>query len=399
MLVFLSCQQCRRRRNPAIEYWEVYFKRGLEEAGHEWVEAEEIDWAEGLVPLEKEDRATWRQGIWPRVVDRIRKLHRQRPIDLFLGYLFEAQVEPEAIADIRALGIPCVNFFCDNVREFSRPPTCFACFDLHWVPEFKALDMYRRAGLPHVFAPMPTWVAPESRTWDHPERYGATFIGSRDIQREALFADVLRRGQPIELRGPGWNGSLSAAVNHRSAPGRRFRQQFVMIRDQGIAAWARKTAYRWRTPVPDATFVQAARPAVFGSDYVAVTQQSTITLGVNRYPSFHHPFRRPDTYSRLRDIEAPMLGACYLTEWTAGLDQMYELGTEIETYRDAEELIGKVRMLEAEPARRRLLRQRGQARALAEHTVGASIATISRQLGLTAPAAGSSMSHEAPASL
>ena len=33
-----------------------------------------------------------------------------------------------------------------------------------------------------------------------------------------------------------------------------------------------------------------------------------------------------------------MLGACYLTEWTAGLEHMYELGKEIETYRTPEEL-------------------------------------------------------------
>ena len=37
-----------------------------------------------------------------------------------------------------------------------------------------------------------------------------------------------------------------------------------------------------------------------------------------------------------------MLGACYLTEWTEGLEHMYELGKEIETYRTAEELTSKL---------------------------------------------------------
>ena len=73
-------------------------------------------------------------------------------------------------------------------------------------------------------------------------------------------------------------------------------------------------------------------------EYVEITQQSMITLGVNRYPSFRYPLNKPDTYSRLRDLEAPMLGACYLTEWTEGLDDLYELGTEIETYKTAEEM-------------------------------------------------------------
>ena len=80
--------------------------------------------------------------------------------------------------------------------------------------------------------------------------------------------------------------------------------------------------------------------------------EDAITLGVNRYPSFRFPATRPDTYSRLRDIEAPMLGACYLTEWTEGLDQLYDLELEIATYRSAEDMVEKLAELGADPARR-----------------------------------------------
>ena len=40
-----------------------------------------------------------------------------------------------------------------------------------------------------------------------------------------------------------------------------------------------------------------------------------------------------------------MLGACYLTEWVPGLAQLYELGREIEVYRDVEELADKIQLL------------------------------------------------------
>lgn len=77
-----------------------------------------------------------------------------------------------------------------------------------------------------------------------------------------------------------------------------------------------------------------------------------------------------------------MMGACYLTEWTDDLAAFYEVGEEVETYRDAVELVEKVVRLRAEPARRRRLRERGQAKALAQLTVASSLARIISALGL-----------------
>ena len=77
-----------------------------------------------------------------------------------------------------------------------------------------------------------------------------------------------------------------------------------------------------------------------------------------------------------------MLGACYLTEWTEGLDTLYEPGTEIETYRDAAELAAKAQALLADPARRRRMRAAAQRRALSDHSIGRSLARITAQLGL-----------------
>jgi spore maturation protein CgeB len=77
-----------------------------------------------------------------------------------------------------------------------------------------------------------------------------------------------------------------------------------------------------------------------------------------------------------------MLGACYLTEWTDGLEHLYELGKEIETYRTAEELTGKLSELRKDAVRRRAMRQRAQRRALAEHTVGRSIERIRAHFGI-----------------
>ena len=107
-----------------------------------------------------------------------------------------------------------------------------------------------------------------------------------------------------------------------------------------------------------------------------------VTLGVNRYPSFKFPVEEPDTYSRLRDIEAPALGACYLTEWTEGIEQLYDPDKEIVVYRSADELINKAQQLIKDAGKRQQLKKNGQKRALNDHTVPKSLEKIVKFLSL-----------------
>lgn len=388
--IFLSCQQSLRKHPiPAYDFWEIYFKKGIEEAGHEWIEAASVDWAEGLACIDQESKEYWRSRTWTETISEIKRHHEEKGVDLFLSYLFPSQVDIQAVKDIQKLGIPCVNFFCDNVREFIEVPDSYHCFDLHWVPEYKALKLYGRAGLRFVHAPMPVWVDHAHRRCEHPENYGTTFIGSRDSQREVLFARALQLGAPIELRGPGWeNGStLDPVISDVRASRKTLTQtiinQFRSLNHQNASALLWKLVHKYRPRVADATFQGHVSGTVFGNDYIRVTQQSRITLGVSRYPSLRRSFSKPDSYSRLRDIEAPMMGACYLTEWTDGLDELYDLGREIETYRTAEEMVEKIGELESDAARRRTLRCQGQRRALSSHALSNTLSLMSNRLGIS----------------
>src|SRR6202042_1109419 len=96
---------------------------------------------------------------------------------------------------------------------------------------------------------------------------------------------------------------------------RRLVGQLRQVREVGISGWVRKLQGRLRKPAPLTRFSRAVRP-ISGEhkEDCEITQNSEITPGGNRSPSLRYPFYRPNTYSRLRDIEAPMMGACYLTE-------------------------------------------------------------------------------------
>jgi hypothetical protein len=382
--IFLSCQQSAQRHAvPAYAFWAEYFRGALAEAGHACLEAADCDWAAGLVSRPAAETAAWRERTWSDALAFLQREHAREPIDFFLGYLFPSQVSSEAVAEIRGLGIPCVNFFCDNVREFRRVPAEYRPFDLHWVPEFKALALYREAGLPSLHAPMACWVPPAHRRPVERETLPVTFVGTRDEQRERLFADAIQLGLAVELRGTGW-GSAAA----RPAPPPRSgnalelaRRQIAFARQHGFPALVRKHMSGLLPARPvDFDFARVAKAAPDGEAYWSVLRESSVCLGVNRYPSLRFPLDRPDTYSRLRDIEAPMAGACYLTEWTEGLDQLYDLGREIETYRDAAELVEKSSALGADAPRRARLRAAGQERALRDHSIARTLERIAEQL-------------------
>lgn len=386
MRIFLSCQQAlQRHKIPSYSFWEVYFKKGIEETNFEWVEADGIDWAEGLAYYEDDDLKQWRDYTWSRTVEAIKRHHSRKRIDLFLSYLFPKQVDYGAIRDIQALGIPCVNFFCDNVRHYTKVPRSFHCFDLHWVPEFKAISMYKKAKLSHVYAPMPVWVPPNHRTWEHPENYGVSFIGSRDIQREALLAKVLAEGiTDVEIRGAAWETNSNKPIS--VLPQSTWRQivnQRNFVLQQGLHAWIRKIKAKSLPRISDETFAPSVKPKPDSEEYVKIIQRSVITLGINRYPSFQYSFLHPNTYSRMRDIEAPMMGACYLTEWTEGLSDLYELGEEIETYKTAEEMIEKIKELKSSPGKRKRLRRKAQRKALNEHSLSKSLKKIAHHLNIS----------------
>jgi Glycosyl transferases group 1 len=357
---------------------------GIREGGHETVEVPHVDWAEGLVYPCGNELSDWRARTWETVEAFVRRERAKAGIDAFIGYLYPQQIEVGAIRELQRSGIPCVNFFCDNVREFASVPAEYAPFSLHWVPEFEALSMYRQASFPHIHAAMPCWIAPEFRAMPIRETEPPTFLGSADELRRDLLGRALQLGADFVVRGPAWPGGPSGGSGKRR--GRSisdvFRNQIALARRHGVTALLTKLHDRVRPLRPPAIEHSHVGAALYGENYMRVTREATVAIGVSRVASPRRSVHRPVCYSRLRDIEAPMLGACYLTEWTQGLGRMYQLGAEVETYRTAEELADKLRMLRMDPGRRAVMRVRAQRRALADHSVAPTIRRIKKHLGL-----------------
>lgn len=380
LLSFLQDQVSKPHPVPSYRFWQHYIKNGIEEAGMSYIEVPEVDWAEALAY--DEGSATlqnWQERSWQATINYIRA---NRPnIDIFLTYLYPKQINTDAIERIRKMGIPCVNFYCDNIREFKTVPAKFRIFDLIWVPEYEALDMYKNAGIKYINLPMPMWVKPELRqcTLLH-EQPGISFIGSKDTLRENLLGQAIQKGLPLSVRGAGW---LTQSIASSFVPGSAYQKlinQVNFVKQQGFSGLAIKGLQQLnKLPV-----IPVADNHIFPSpdfdEYINITQSSMVTLGINRVPTFKRTHSKPLTYSRLRDIEAPMLSACYLTEYCEGIDHLYDTDNEIHVYSTVDELVQKATELLNNKEKRDKLRINGQQRALNDHAIPSSLKKIKRAI-------------------
>jgi len=98
-------------------------------------------------------------------------------------------------------------------------------------------------------------------------------------------------------------------------------------------------------------------------DMVRLYSQSRINLGFGGVSGHSDAF-----CLKGRDFEIPMSGGLYLTEHHPELERVYEIGWEIVTYRDFDDLLVKIRRLLSNPALAEEIRRRGRERALRDHS-------------------------------
>lgn len=371
MNVFLCCLQSRVHTGASVgSFWRANFKTALERLGHRVVEPEGVDLVEPL--LRRGDRGAasrLRADNSAALVAEVRSAHERIGIDLFFSYFWAVHIEPGALKQIQRLGMPTVNFFCDNLREFHEVAALVDSVTLNWVPEVAAIPLYERRAVPFIHLPMaadPEFYRPVAGD----ERDVVAFVGSPDYLRAELLESVLAAGVPLEVYGDAWRPHAPTAA-HRSGGRPRIRasvrQHLDRLQWYGWRGELRHFATRSRGRRERAAVGRVAQPSLGHEAMLRVTACSAVVLGINRCPSAGYPVDRPLVYSRLRDFEAPMSGACYLTETSPDLAHLYELGTEVAVYENEAELLEQIDRLRRDAGWRARLRAGGRRAALTRH--------------------------------
>jgi hypothetical protein len=359
---------------PRSAWVDLNLRRSLEDMGHELVRFEFPGWPDAADP-------DWNSCGKPDTNQRLLAAYRQTAcVDLFFGYFYTSVVYPETIDLIRRSGVPTVNFSCNNVHQFDLVREIAPRFDLCIVPELAAQQAFVDVGArplriqlaanPRVYRPYPV-----------PRTFDVTFVGQRYADRADLLSHLYAGGVAVRAWGAGWEPRKRLDAAHLKAA-------LALVEDEGWPGLTRvirnlparsvgsfkHTTGRAESSDANASAVRDGLdtsafggPRLLHRDLICMFSQSRISLGFATAGNSHRSEKRL-THLRLREFEAPMCGALYLTEDQPELAEYFTPGEEILTYTDRDELLDTVRYYLGHPEQSERIRRAGLERARRDHT-------------------------------
>lgn len=292
-----------------------------------------IDWKDpSLAGGLSSDERGWKEKMNEGLLKAAFEAAARRSFDVVFAYLSGEQVTRQALAALRELGAPMVNLALNDKESFvgkvrggkahGAKDIC-AGFDLCWTSTHDALEKYVVEGATPLY--LPEGANPfVHRPYDEEKIYDVSFVGQRYGNRPGTVAKLKEAGIKVEAFGPGWS----------SGP---------LPTEEMVRTWSR----------------------------------SRVNLGFGGVHGLKGTF-----CLKGRDFEVPMSGGLYLTEHHEELLPFFDVGREIVTYTDFNDLLVKIKWLLANPREAELIRLAGRSRALREHTWEMRLEKVFRILGV-----------------
>jgi spore maturation protein CgeB len=359
--------------------WRNNLYLSLVNLGHDVVEFD-YDLYETFLNVDPNDpqQKSFIDGNRPKVTEelirQIRIAHNLKPVDLFFSYFYDACVLPEAIDEIRSLGITTVNWYCNGSYQLHLVSEIAPHYDWCLVPEKFRLEDYVAMGARPIYCQE----AANPQIYKHhdlPIAYDVTFIGQAYGDRSLYIQYLRERGIDVQVWGKGW----PLIPRPLTAPARPSLWQRVpsiggrLLTSEGRKSLVsrlmrNKNSEEESPPAP-------AQPAtvVYGGgtlsddEMIRMYSRSKINLGFSTCGDTHQTNERI-MQIRLRDFEVPMSGGFYMVEYMEELEEFFEIGKEIVCYNDREDLADKIKYYLDHDSERETIRWAGHQRCLRDHT-------------------------------
>lgn len=341
-----------------------------------------------------------RERVSKELLRQVRAAHAVKPLDLFFSYFYDACVLPEAIDEIRELGIVTVNWFCNGAYQLDLVKEISPRYDWCLVPEKFRLADYRALGARPVYcqeAANPQIYKP----YDLPVEFEVTFVGQAYGERPAYIRYLLEQDIDIRVWGLWWQdySPVVQQANRRNLPRRAYYIARYLATPEGRREALRRLQRR-RAPLGENGSSQASSisTSVLDSDVrqlpdrilgdvlsdeemIKLYSRSKINLGFSSCGDTHKEEERI-LQVRLRDFEVPMSGGFYMVEYMEELEEFFKIGKEIVCYSGPEDLAGKIKYYLAHDDEREAIRRAGYERCQNEHTWQKRFTAAFRSMGL-----------------
>jgi spore maturation protein CgeB len=362
---------------PGSRTWYLNLHQSLLEMGHEVVLFRTGGTHRHGVLHHRFDKHVFGEKMYSAFLEE----HRRQPFQLFFSYLTDNLVDVEALDLIRSIGVPTCNFSCNNVHQFDLVDEVSPHFDYNLHAERDVADKFRAIGANPLWWPMasnPTYFKPV----DVPRTIDVSFVGAHYALRGEYIAHLLMHGIDVHSFGPVWTtGDLSA---------RRALLKHYWFLARAILAARPSTQYWSSAKLAELDFrrhLAAQYPdhlhaPISDDELIALYSRSRISLGFLDVFDQHDPTRGVARHVHLREFEAPMCRALYLTGYSEELAEMFEPGKEMLMYRDQHDMLDKVSYFLDHPKHSERIRDAGHRRALSDHTYRQRYEELFRAIGI-----------------
>lgn len=255
--------------------------------------------------------------------------------------LYTDQLDPEVVNSLRE-HTTTLCFFHDDTWRVEYSMYWAQHFDFFTTPDIYGVRKYARLGLSSaIHFPFGC----NERLYvkqDIPKKHDVSFIGAWHPYREWLVNRIRKAGIAVEVVGYQWPRGMTSLEGMV----RSFNESKINLNMSNSTAW-------------DARYLISSPRAL-----------------VNR-------MRSPKTIEQLkaRHFEINGCGAFQLSYYVEGLEQYYNIGTEIGIYSDADDLVRKVRMYLEDDDLRQSIAEAGYQRTLADHTFSKRFDGVFQRMG------------------
>ena len=332
-----------------------------------------------------------RSRVTKELLRQIRVAHSERLIDLFFSYFYDACVLPEAIDEIRSMGIKTVNWYCNGSYQLHLVSEISPHYDWCLVPERFRLDDYKAMGANPIYcqeAANPNICKP----YDLPVEFDVTFVGQAYGDRPAYIKYLLDQGIDVRVWGWGWQDFSPDRMSVRRFQflDRPIRIAKALLTPAGWRAVGRRlinlaaaSSEKTAKGCPEQVRLPASVLGGILSDeeMIRMYSRSKINIGFSTCGNTHETERRI-LQVRLRDFEVPMSGGFYMVEYMEELKEFFEVGKEMICYYDKADLVHKIKYYLSHDSEREEIRQAGYLRAKNDHSWQKRFTDVFNQAGL-----------------
>jgi hypothetical protein len=297
-----------------VTNWEAALPKALKSFG----KVTEFDWHKEGFNERGSDWLSQRDKMNREMLDRFRQADKDQKVDVVIGYLSGHNTSPVILEEMGKAGAVVFNFCWDDKLNFpgskkgnryTSPAAIADAVDLNLTNAPDSIIKYAVHGGLAMF--WPEAGNPDiDRPYNVPFEFDVTFVGQKYGWRPRFIDRLRKMGINVTPFGPGWeNGPLSV------------------------------------------------------QEMVKLYSRSQINLGFAGVG-----YSKTLMCLKGRDFEVPMSGGLYLTQDNPELRFVYEVGREIETYKNEKECVEKIRYLLNHPEIAADIREAGRQRALRDHT-------------------------------